>query len=105
MAAALVLGGDGEPSWPSLLGTGGNDGNLDFTNNAMLQLGLLFDLEHPDAIARVDAASQLRATMWTDATRCMQPGAVGQFLPGGAGGANSSVGFGGGALVNPGTSC
>jgi CRISPR-associated protein Csx17 len=33
--AALVWLEEGRVMWPSLLGTGGNDGNLDFTNNAM----------------------------------------------------------------------
>ena len=43
MAAGVVLDEKGEPKYPSLLGTGGNDGNLDFTNNAMQRLGELFD--------------------------------------------------------------
>src|SRR6202043_3003820 len=43
LSAAVVLDEGGSPDWPSLLGTGGNDGNLDFTNNFMQQLGALFE--------------------------------------------------------------
>lgn len=101
MNAAVVLDLEGEPSWPSLLGTGGNDGNLDFTNNAMQLLVTLFDLEHEDAPATSEAREQLQVSLWSSSAPQLQSGAVGQFSPGTAGGANAGCGFGGKALVNP----
>ena len=64
LAAAVVLGEDGTPSWPSLLGTGGNDGNLDFTNNFMQRLVELFDLESETAKATFAAAELLEDALW-----------------------------------------
>ena len=49
LEAAVVLDGDGEPVYPALLGTGGNDGRLDFTNNFMQRLAELVECEHPQA--------------------------------------------------------
>ena len=43
MDAAMVLEDDGTPKYPALLGSGGNDGRLDFTNNFMKRLGEVFD--------------------------------------------------------------
>jgi CRISPR-associated protein Csx17 len=100
--AAMVLPDDGKPSWAWLLGTGGNDGRLDFTNNAMLRLGELFDLSDAVAGSRPSAPVLLRAAFWGDASLGVSNAAVGQFLPGAAGGANSSSdGPDGSAFVNP----
>lgn len=99
--AALVLTGDGDPDYPALLGTGGNDGRLDFTNNFMQRLVELFDCDQPHAPARASAVSLLSAAMFEQPTAGLVQKAVGQFLPGGAGGANSSTGFGGDGQLNP----
>lgn len=102
MDAALVWLQEGRVVWPSLLGTGGNDGNLDFTNNAMQRLLELFDLEAGDGRAREGAIASLRQALWASTGDSMVEGAaIGQFLPGGAGGANSSNGPGGGSFINP----
>ncbi|MEX1028059.1 MAG: type I-U CRISPR-associated protein Csx17 [Candidatus Paceibacterota bacterium] len=101
MNAAVVLDFKGEPSWPSLLGTGGNDGNFDFTNNAMQLVVALFDIEHPESPATAESKVQLRVSLWADSAPQLEPGAVGQFSPGTAGGPNAGCGFGGRALVNP----
>ena len=92
MDAAMVLGADGKPSWPSLLGTGGNDGRLDFTNNAMQRLGDLFDLASVDGAPAQDAAKLLRNSLWALASTAVAVASVGQFMPGNAGGANGSTG-------------
>ena len=100
MSAAVVLDERGNPEWPSLLGTGGNDGNLDFTNNFMQQLGALFDLASESAISHNDTKSLLENCLWTSPANKLASAAIGQYQPGTAGGANSSTGFDGGNLVN-----
>jgi len=100
ISAAVVLGEDGTPQWPSLLGTGGNDGNLDFTNNLMQVFGALFDLVSENGEHRESAESLLQNSLWSDPANHLAPSAIGQFQPGSAGGANSSTGTGGDSLVN-----
>ncbi|MBI3405280.1 MAG: type I-U CRISPR-associated protein Csx17 [Acidobacteria bacterium] len=101
LAAAVVLDEDGNPQWPSLLGTGGNDGNLDFTNNFMQQLGELFDLASADGRAKGATQEILADALWAEPANKLSGAAIGQYQPGAAGGANSSTGFGGCNLVNP----
>lgn len=100
LEAAVVLDADGEPAYPSLLGTGGNDGRLDFTNNYMQRLAGLFDLAHPAAPARPAAARLLSVALYGEPGLGLERSAVGQFLPGSAGGANSTVGFVGDSVLN-----
>ena len=100
MSAAVVLDEAEKPSWPSLVGTGGSDGNLDFTNNFMQQLGHLFDLTSEEGPPRGTAHSQLTNALWNSPSRDLSPAAVGQYLPGSAGGANSSTGLESGNLLN-----
>lgn len=99
--AAMVLSSEGDPSWPALLGTGGNDGRLDFTNTAMQRLGDLFNLDsvkgEPKSIARgllASALFEIPSTGLIDA-------AVGQFLPQSAGGANGTTGPDAVSRINP----
>ncbi|MGH7648006.1 MAG: type I-G CRISPR-associated protein Cas8g1/Csx17 [Gemmatimonadaceae bacterium] len=101
LAAAVVLDEEGNSKWPSLLGTGGNDGNLDFTNNYMQQLGALFDLRSETGRPTTQAASLLQAAIWSNPASDLSNAAVGQFRPGSAGGANASTGFVGESLINP----
>ncbi len=100
MDAAVVLLDDGTPSFPSLLGTGGNDGRIDFTNNAMQRLSDLFALES-NGEAMPIAAELLSDALWRIRTRNMVSGAVGQFFPGNAGGANMTTGADSDSFVNP----
>lgn len=101
MDAALVLSDEGTPMFPSLLGTGGNDGRLDFTNNAMQRIGELFEVESPAAGPRSSTAALLREALWCTPTNQLSETPVGQFLPGAAGGANSTTAADGSSLVNP----
>lgn len=101
LAAAVVLDEAGAPDWPSLLGTGGNDGNLDFTNNFMQQIGALFDVKSENGQPRDSAKSLLSDALWSAPDNHLESAAIGQYQPGSAGGANSSTGFDGGNLVNP----
>ncbi len=102
MSAALVLDANGEPSYPALLGTGGNDGRLDFTNNFMQQLQALFEVNAVEGVPGVNAKNWLQGALWAGAYDDYQKGAaIGQFSPGAAGGANSSNGCNDDSLVNP----
>src|SRR5690606_31182106 len=96
---AVVLLTDKRPKYPPLLGTGGNDGRLDFTNNFMQRLVAVID---PDTgRARKGATELLRLALFAE----MQPGipsaSIGQFAPGMAGGPNQTAGFAAKAFVNP----
>jgi CRISPR-associated protein Csx17 len=100
LSAAVVLDERGNPEWPSLLGTGGNDGNLDFTNNFMQRLGELFDLASTDGRPLPGGKELLANALWSEPTKELSVTSVGQYQPGAAGGANSTTGPGGDSLVN-----
>lgn len=100
LSAAVVLDEGGNPVWPSLLGTGGNDGNLDFTNNFMQQIGSLFDVKSDNGQTKDSGKSLLSDALWSAPAKHLVSAAIGQYQPGSAGGANSSTGFDGGNLVN-----
>ncbi len=102
MDAAIVLGDDGTPKYPALLGTGGNDGRLDFTNNFMKLLGELFDLDSNDGKPRSVASAWFHASLWsTPVSGNLSGRPIGQFLPGTVGGANNANGPSADSLVNP----
>jgi CRISPR-associated protein Csx17 len=102
MDAAMVLDHNGEPLYPALLGSGGNDGRLDFTNNFFKRLGDLFDLSDETAKPREGSRVALRAALFADVTRTAVEGVVvGQFFPGAAGGANAGNGPDAGSRLNP----
>ncbi|MBI3463300.1 MAG: type I-U CRISPR-associated protein Csx17 [Planctomycetes bacterium] len=101
LSAAVVLDEGGTPEWPSLLGTGGNDGNLDFTNNFMQQIGTLFDVDSETGHPTSAAKELLGNSLWVEPANKLTSAAVGQYQPGSAGGANSSTGFASGNLLNP----
>ncbi len=93
--AALVLTNAGV-SYPPLLGTGGNDGRLDFSANFMLRLGNLLSRKGgPES-------GLIRGLLFGEPTPGLLAGAsIGQFFPSQVGGANSTVGFGGSSPINP----
>lgn len=99
--AALVLTG-ATAKYPQLLGTGGNDGRLDFTNNFMRHLVSkkgLFDAK--SGAPQKDAARLLETSLFDIPTPGMTSAAVGQFAPGSAGGPNATTGFNRDSSVNP----
>jgi CRISPR-associated protein Csx17 len=112
--AAFVLGDD-KTDYPPLLGSGGNDGRLDFTINFIARLLSVL----PEAIERdsrdqlrdvpedkafkvkervarqaqarlQESETQLRAALFGDTPATLEKAAVGQFYPAGAGGANAT---------------
>jgi CRISPR-associated protein Csx17 len=102
MNAAVVIGDLGDARFPALLGTGGSAGNLDFTNNFMQRVNEVFDVEGAEGGPRPPAANWLSGALWgTPSPSCLSDRAVGQYLPGMAGGANSANGADGESLLNP----
>lgn len=85
-------------AFPPLLGTGGNDGRLDFTNNFMQRLTELIPVDGSEASAAAVAA--LDDALFATPVAGLASTAIGQFAPGAAGGPNSAAGFQGDALVN-----
>jgi CRISPR-associated protein Csx17 len=97
--AVFVLGREGA-KFPPLLGTGGNDGRLEFTNNFMQRI---VDVMVP-ATGEPTAKSVrwLQAALFGNAAPGLAARApVGQFFPGAAGGANATSGFDATSAVNP----
>ncbi len=97
MDSAVVISG-GETSFPPLLGTGGNDGNLDFTNNFMQRLLEVIDVSA--GAARPSADENLDSALFGATCNLLSENAIGQFAPGSAGGPNASSGFEGDARTN-----
>ena len=104
--AAYVLTTSG-PEYMPLLGTGGNDGNLDFSVNFIKNLipaltGLQIGKKPPKRFDSEDKRKGwLSLSIFDHGDTPLVSSAVGQFNPGSAGGPNASVGFSGGALLNP----
>ena len=95
--AAYVLTGSG-PKYPPLLGTGGNDGRLEFTNNFMQHL---IAVVNPDSGAeKENSALRLSECVFGDLSNCRHRGTIGQYDPGNLGGSNSGSGFDGYSTVN-----
>lgn len=99
--SAIVDMGNASPGYPSLWGTGGNDGAFDFSSRFFENLATaLLDTGGQDSGAWLAAA-----LMGVPAKNMLtgKLGKVGQFLPGTAGGANSTAGFGSefDTLLNP----
>lgn len=96
--AAFVLTQD-SPRYPPLLGTGGNDGRLDFTNNYMQRLTEVMDPMTGEPLPGTE--SLLTNALFGETVTGLADNAIGQFGPAAAGGANASSGFSAKALVNP----
>lgn len=102
MDAAMVLGDDGTPRFPALLGTGGNDGRLDFTNNYFQRLSEVFDMADTEGKPQEPARRWFESALIGTAIPGLESDrAVGQYFPGMAGGANNSTGPDAESLLNP----
>jgi len=85
--------------FPPLLGTGGNDGRLDFTSNFMQRICEAMSAEF-------GGGTDLGIIWLTDALTAnpiphLATKAIGQFAPGQVGGPNASTGFEAPSLMNP----
>ena len=90
---------DAGAKFPPLLGTGGNDGRLEFTNNFMQRLTEVID---SDGRPTKGSAGWLQSALFNTTSDKSAYGApIGQFFPGGAGGFNAGPGFEGRGMVNP----
>ena len=100
--AAVALS-SGRLSFPQLLGTGGNDGRLDFTNTFMRRLVAgdgLFDAATGAPAPRGERL--LRAAFGAAPAQGLSSYPTGQFAPGAAGGPNAtSAGYDGTPHTNP----
>lgn len=82
--------GDGAP-FPPLLGTGGNDGRLDFSAGFLRRLEALFDVDRPAGAARPGARAALRAALYDEVLpTASERLPVGLLHPGAAGGVNAA---------------
>ncbi len=97
--ASVVLGAT-KAGYPALLGTGGNDGNLDFASNFFLRLQdvFTFDAGECSPSSRLWLESALAGKEIFGLIRDV---AIGQFNPGMSGGMNASAGFKDKSVVNP----
>lgn len=88
------------PAYPPILGTGANDGRLEFTNNFMQRLVDVLPLDDemgPPPLSQ----GWLEAALFGEPGNNLVRAAIGQFHPGGVGGPNATVGFVADSLVNP----
>ena len=97
--ASVVLGKT-KAGYPALLGTGGNDGNLDFASNFFLRLQDVFAFDTgtcaPSSRLWLESALTGKETIGL-----VRDVAFGQFNPGMSGGLNASSGFKDKSVVNP----
>lgn len=110
--AAILFTQDGFLA-PPLLGSGGNDGRTDFSNNFMCRLTDLFDTESgkPSELAvqalKTALFEELSNSLMRESKVPIEGSpkqkllAVGQFSPGASGGANATVGFERDTFINP----
>lgn len=95
-AVLIITERDGEPDLkcPPLLGSGGNDGNFEFSNNQMQRL--------VELLLGTPAPGLLRCALFGDQIAGLIKGSpIGQFLPASAGGVNAGPRFDRGSLINP----
>jgi CRISPR-associated protein Csx17 len=97
--ATVILTGPGSQVFPPLLGTGGNDGRLDFSANYCQRLLEVIPATAGPVQAR--ALAQARDLLEDTETQPLTPAAVGQFNPAAAGGPGSSRFGTADSLVNP----
>ena len=97
--AVFLLTAD-KPKYPPLLGTGGNDGNTDFSSNFMQRLLDLID--GSTGLPSLQSTSWLQAALLDVPVPGLQKGsAIGQFDPAASGGTNAIQGFQADSLINP----
>jgi len=85
--AVYALNGEGEAFYSPILGTGANEGRLDFTNNFMQRVTELL-LDKPIDYQQL----LLRNAFYGDSVPGLEEGKIGQFDPGKAGGFNQGIG-------------
>jgi CRISPR-associated protein Csx17 len=84
MDAVVIVGGNGKPAFPPLLGSGGNEGRLDYTNAFMTAVSDLL-LGH---LQGEPSCKLLHHALFGGQVNHLQVASVGQHDPGRAGGFN-----------------
>jgi CRISPR-associated protein Csx17 len=91
-----------EPRFAAILGSGGNDGNMDFASNFMARLGEMFCAPAKKRSAQVTCADRAYASLFGKARADIRlKVAAGQFSPARVGGANMGEGLDGDSGINP----
>jgi CRISPR-associated protein Csx17 len=96
--ASVLLSGE-SPQYPPLLGTGGNDGRLDFTNNFMQRV--LDVLPTGNDTGAHPTVGWLKTSLFAKVAPGLTKSSIGQFSPGQAGGPNAGAGFDADPAINP----
>ena len=97
--AAYVLTSDGV-KFPPLLGTGGNDGRLEFSNNFMQNIVLALNLEERRNGETIMRSQVVSALFNEGSPQLVRKRSTGFYNPSSVGGANASVGFNDDSLTN-----
>ena len=95
---AALLTGSGEIRFPPLLGSAGNDGNLEFSLTFM---GCLYEVLSTDGSLRKQSNNQLKAALFGNEVAKLVKFSPGQFQPAGGGGVNASNQVKADELANP----
>lgn len=98
--AAIAISAEGSRAFAPILGTGGNEGRLDYTNNFMENCANLL-LEPPSKKAKTPIRELLENAIFDTPATGLQDIAVGQYNPGRAGGFNQGQGIESSAIANP----
>ncbi len=98
--AAYVLTSGGV-KFPPLLGTGGNDGRLEFSNNFMQNIVLALNLEERRNGENITRNQVVSALFREGSPQLVRKRSTGFYNPSSVGGANASVGFNDDSLTNP----
>ena len=98
--ATYVLTSDGV-KFPPLLGTGGNDGRLEFSNNFMQNIVLALNLEERRNGETIMRSQVVSALFDEGSPELVRKRSTGFYNPSSVGGANASVGFNDESLTNP----
>lgn len=97
---AVTVLTDRGAKFPPLLGTGGNDGSLDFSKNLMQRIPEVFDVN--SGAATENSRIYLQESLFTDGLAIpLSKAPIGQFFPGSSGGVNATSGFDSDSFVNP----
>ena len=86
--AAAILKNEEEIDWPPLLGTGGNEGRLDYTNAFMENINRLLISSPPKSSELL-----LREALFGEPTEGFENSSAGKFDPGRSGGYNQGFGI------------
>jgi len=84
--AAVAIRNDGTPAYNPVLGSGGNEGRLDYSNNFMQRIAELFLKRPPN-----ENRDLFIAAVFGDIAQGMTKAKIGQFHPGRAGGYNQGA--------------